>query len=557
MAKRRHILFIIFYFQNGFCSGEEVSDKSNPHAETASSCSKGWFEFGNMCYKLGGKNNKVRRLPWDQASERCREEYKGTLATVHSQEINDFLVAFFLVGIQENLWIGLHDRINESVYTWDDGSPVNYLNWEPLQPRAEDTEREDCVEMVHHPSQGITGQWNDLDCGVKYQFVCQKEKGKYNEDYSDPRFCPTEVGGGYRKTTSCFHVVEEQKTWSDAEDHCIKTYKGHLVTITSFPTDIFVNYIIENKETNMWIGIRTKIGLQQQWSSGWYVSYEQWALGEKPEELEGGLCVARNYEGKWTSHVCTKLFSFVCEYSTDKPPVLKRTTDGTSCPDVQPSWRDLGGDFCYYFEAKYLLSWYEANFFCMRRGGTLLILNTQEEAQILQNFVKFKISSVYYQHHALFIGLYRHMQHDEEFVWVDGQLRRNFTLWAKDEPNTEKEQCVEMRSVDMLWNDIDCKGARGYICSVQKASSRQAPDGNTTTIHHYSPTCYTTTVLVAVVVCVLFFSGLIGVIVFYFCFSSARYERMKKNSNTKLQGNKPQYRSEIVVYDDGTYADMI
>lgn len=55
----------------------------------------------------------------------------------------DFLVAFMLVSEKENLWIGLHDRINETVYTWDDGTPVtpdSYLNWEPNQPSFDDIE---------------------------------------------------------------------------------------------------------------------------------------------------------------------------------------------------------------------------------------------------------------------------------------------------------------------------------------------------------------------------------------------------------------------------------
>lgn len=35
------------------------------------------------------------------------------------------------------MWIGLNDKANESVYTWDDGTPVtanSYYNWEPGEP---------------------------------------------------------------------------------------------------------------------------------------------------------------------------------------------------------------------------------------------------------------------------------------------------------------------------------------------------------------------------------------------------------------------------------------
>lgn len=33
-----------------------------------------------------------------------------------------------------NVWIGLHDRGNETDYKWVDGAPVNFTNFGPNEP---------------------------------------------------------------------------------------------------------------------------------------------------------------------------------------------------------------------------------------------------------------------------------------------------------------------------------------------------------------------------------------------------------------------------------------
>lgn len=83
--------------------------------------------------------------------------------------------------------------------------------------------------------------------------------GKFNPEYSDPRFCLSENGKGWKKDSSCFYIVEEPKNWIDAENFCIENYKGHLVTIKDFTIQLFLNYILQKQDKNMWIGITTKV----------------------------------------------------------------------------------------------------------------------------------------------------------------------------------------------------------------------------------------------------------------------------------------------------------
>ncbi|PRD33326.1 UNVERIFIED_CONTAM: Macrophage mannose receptor 1 [Trichonephila clavipes] len=108
-------------------------------------------------------------------------------------------------------------------------------------------------------------------------------------------------------------------------------------------------------------------------------------------------------------------------------------------------------------------------------GGTLLSIHSEDEVNMLRNFVK-------YTQYVVFIGLYRHMKYDEEFVWADGSPV-DFTLWNPNEPNNDKEQCVEMRTETMKWNDVTCYNQRGYICSIHKILS------NSTTEVSYQSGC--------------------------------------------------------------------
>ncbi|GIY52804.1 secretory phospholipase A2 receptor [Caerostris darwini] len=511
-------------------------------------CSKGWFSFGDMCYRLGGKK-RSGMLTWEKAEEYCREEHNGNLVTVHSQELQDFLTAFLMQSAQYRVWIGLHDRINETDYKWEDGSPVNYTNWEPSEPSGPSNEKEDCTEMMYWSSRplGKPGMWNDISCDRETQFICQKRNVKQGRKRLDPRYCTTEHGRGWRFKKSCFSYVSQPKTWAEAEEFCVEEYKGHLVTILDYPVTIFLNYVLQDVGEQIWIGIKTKKEYQQQWSSGWFVSYVNWH--EDEEHFADEACAVRNKEGVWFTTPCSRNLPFVCEYSTAIPPQLKSSVENSYCPEKPPEWRDLGGDYCYYIDMETHVTWYKANFLCMRRGGALLSIHSKEEVDMLSHFVQ-------YSQHVIHIGLYRQMNLDEEFVWAD-KSELDLAFWDSNEPNDESEQCVELKTGDMKWNDINCNQERGFICSIHKI-----PPNNTIEEKSQLFSCqkrgFSNGALVGVIICVLFVAVLIGAVVYYFRLCDRGYERVKKLSGIKLQppsefDKKPRYRTEITVNEDDDY----
>ncbi|GIX77132.1 macrophage mannose receptor 1 [Caerostris extrusa] len=267
----------------------------------------------------------------------------------------------------------------------------------------------------------------------------------------------------------------------------------------------------------IWIGIKTKEEHQQQWSSGWFVSYVNWHEDEK-HFADNDACAVRNKEGVWFITSCSRSLPFVCEYSTAVPPQLKSSVENSYCPETPPAWRDLGGDYCYYVDTKERVTWQDANFLCMRRGGALLSIHSKEEMDMLSRFVQ-------HQDYAIYIGLYRQMDLDEEFVWAD-KSELDFTLWNSNEPNDVREKCVELKTEDMRWNDINCNEKRGFICSIKKI----APN-NTVEEKSQISSCergFSLGDLVGVIICVLFVAVLIGAVVYYFRLCDRGYVRVKK-----------------------------
>ena len=68
----------------------------------------------------------------------------------------------------EDFWIGATDRALEKTFTWADGSPWDWSNWNTNQPNHKDGQH--CVKV-----KSKTNKWDDVSCAKKLKFVCQKK----------------------------------------------------------------------------------------------------------------------------------------------------------------------------------------------------------------------------------------------------------------------------------------------------------------------------------------------------------------------------------------------
>ncbi len=104
-------------------------------------------------------------LTWVEAAGFCQSRGQE-LASIHNEETWEFLTFGMMEQIDiEFSWIGLNDQDTEGVFTWTDGSPINYEHWAPECPKPWG-EAEDCV--VNRP-----WGWEDISCQEPNSFICR------------------------------------------------------------------------------------------------------------------------------------------------------------------------------------------------------------------------------------------------------------------------------------------------------------------------------------------------------------------------------------------------
>jgi hypothetical protein len=74
-------------------------------------------------------------------------------------------------------WMGFNDRDEEGSWTWEDGSPVTYVNWHRDGTRR-DIPGKDCARLNRFaPATG----WYDTPCSTKARFICEEGGGQVEE----------------------------------------------------------------------------------------------------------------------------------------------------------------------------------------------------------------------------------------------------------------------------------------------------------------------------------------------------------------------------------------
>ncbi|XP_035688952.1 alpha-N-acetylgalactosamine-specific lectin-like [Branchiostoma floridae] len=140
-------------------------------SKTPASCPRCYTMWNGICYKAF-RNGKT----FSDAAATCRED-DGILAMPRDAETNAFLISLinqFASSVlgpgYSSFWFGLHDRWEDGIFEWEDGSALGtYNNWAPGQP---DNRRgnKDCV-FYNHETAGR--MWAVNSCSRQLFFICQ------------------------------------------------------------------------------------------------------------------------------------------------------------------------------------------------------------------------------------------------------------------------------------------------------------------------------------------------------------------------------------------------
>ncbi|XP_028267899.1 macrophage mannose receptor 1-like [Parambassis ranga] len=221
-----------------------------------------------------------KELTWPEAQNYCSEN-NATLTMVKKQEDMEKLVLAAQLYPRGRFWIGLHKVFfdnwrwsleeegyygaGESAFSiWAAGEPNNYGG------------NEGCAVLTGN------GYWSDYTCSSQQQFVCS----------SGPA------------ATVSFIIVNQYKTWSEAQLYCREHYTD-LASVRNQAENDRINKITQYK--TVWIGLHRE---QWMWVDGTPLSFRQW----NPEEPNGDgntACVLL-HEDHWDDASCDNKFYFFC-----------------------------------------------------------------------------------------------------------------------------------------------------------------------------------------------------------------------------------------------------
>uniref|UniRef100_A0A4W4DMP2 C-type lectin domain-containing protein n=1 Tax=Electrophorus electricus TaxID=8005 RepID=A0A4W4DMP2_ELEEL len=117
--------------------------------------------------------------------------------------------------------------------------------------------------------------------------------------------------------TRQFHVVEVNKTWTDAQSYCKGIYTDLATTETQEEMDTVLALMKDLPAANYWIGLRQQIHQNKNiawvWSDGSNYTYSDWGSGE-PNNIGSDNCVHlyNSHSYKWNDAGCNYSCPFIC-----------------------------------------------------------------------------------------------------------------------------------------------------------------------------------------------------------------------------------------------------
>ncbi|XP_045159464.2 FRAS1-related extracellular matrix protein 1-like [Mercenaria mercenaria] len=138
-------------------------------------CQQGWSKYGNRCFKFINE-----RLTWEVAETLCQMSYGANLATVQSQDHQEWVSK--LAG-KKAYWIGLSSNADTGRWSYSNGEALSFSNWKSGGQRVKRTlSRKTCVIVDKKR------KWRNKICSKrKARFVCEIDIGAGDLSRSPPK----------------------------------------------------------------------------------------------------------------------------------------------------------------------------------------------------------------------------------------------------------------------------------------------------------------------------------------------------------------------------------
>ncbi|XP_061441866.1 LOW QUALITY PROTEIN: macrophage mannose receptor 1-like [Rhineura floridana] len=439
-----------------------------PTTTPAPRCPDDWSpsDERNLCFKAFLRDDNKKS--WADAQSFCRAMGGELLSISSSREERSLQRYLSSQGFSSShFWLGLNYISPTEGFSWSDGSPFGYTNWEYGEPNNYN-EIEHCAEL----NANFRMRWNDIHCEDLHNWICQIEKGAQVKpeptEPSLPKFQFTSDGwliNGDKQYYFSTNKVPMEK----AREFCKKN-SGDLTVIEGNTERRFLTRYISQKDMleNYFIGLKLSIDKQVSWMDGTPVQYLAWAPHEPNFANNDENCVViyRN-TGLWNDINCGYPQRFICErhnssFNATVGPTTPPVPGG--CPE---SWL-LFENKCYKifgFKEEEQNTWNSARSLCLDLQGNLAtVSNERVQAFLTSQLNNFLMDA--------WIGL-NDINREDMFLWTDGR-GVYYTNWAKGFPSSgyegDREDCVAMKNRPLKeagsWRHFYCSEKKGYICQT-------------------------------------------------------------------------------------------
>ncbi|XP_051986568.1 C-type mannose receptor 2-like isoform X2 [Xyrauchen texanus] len=238
-----------------------------------------------ICYNDSSKGfiPVLQTMTWRAAQIYCREHHTDLVSVRNQNEneqINNIRINAFTTS---GVWIGLF----RDSWEWSDQSNSSFRNWRSNIPDNVGG-NENCA-LVWVKSD--RGQWGDLSCDSKSQFVCHEDK---------------------------LVLVQQNLSWNEALRYCRENHVD-LVSVNSEQIQRRVMNVARKASTaEVWLGLRHSCTLGIWfWVNGEILCYQNWAAGNGTgvEDCSDAVRVGAVQSGgdqRWISLPQTHKLNFIC-----------------------------------------------------------------------------------------------------------------------------------------------------------------------------------------------------------------------------------------------------
>ncbi|XP_060882203.1 secretory phospholipase A2 receptor-like [Labrus mixtus] len=231
-------------------------------------------------------------LTWTEAQSYCREKFTD-LASVSSQQESDQLREATEELDVGHLWIGLYNDIDSWRWSLEEEGyygegEAEFRKWGVREPN-------NFMGIEHCAMMHISGVWIDVSCNIKIWFTC------------------------FKNSSSSFILVNETKTWTEAQRYCRERYTDLASVRNQSENDQIMKNMKNMKKYCTWIGLNRD---SWKWSDGSPYSFTSWNISKQIGPVVPP-CVLL-HKGLWHSCRCDAKLFFLCHFEPVKPQRVLR-----------------------------------------------------------------------------------------------------------------------------------------------------------------------------------------------------------------------------------------